>query len=103
MVKLDDGIGDVCVEVMSVLVNGVVVAGCVMVWESASLGGAERASLSLSAEWAARVHGSGYIIVLCIVVVFVSGGHSVFTSGVEASAVRICMVVDDESEYCVGY
>jgi len=35
MVKFDDGIGDVCVEVMSVLVNGVLVAGCVMLWDGA--------------------------------------------------------------------
>jgi len=101
VVKVDDGIGDVCVEVMSVLVDGVVVAGCVMVWYSAALG-AERASFSLSAEWA-RVHGSGYSVVLCVVVVFVSVGHSVFTSGVEASEVQICMVVDDGYDYCVGY
>ena len=71
MIKLDDGIGDFHVEVMSVLVDGVVVAGCVMVWNGASVG-AERASLSVSAEWA-RVHGCGYIIVLCIIVVFLSG------------------------------
>ena len=38
MIKLDDGIRDFYVEVMSVLVDGVVVAGCVMVWNGASLG-----------------------------------------------------------------
>ena len=93
--------GDVCVEVMSVLIERVVVAGCMMVWDGAVLG-AERASFSLSAEWA-RTHGSGYSVVLCVVVVFVSVGHSVFTSGVEASEVQICMVVDDGYDYCVGY